>query len=182
MLKWLVFPVIRGFERPRLVRLDERDIERLDADDAMHFAEVGLQVDLIHPNLALLDVADVEADDRFLVGAKHPLGGHFERFLRELGDSGNRVVIAAFGREFLIEFECLFILAELLFQQTSALQHGRAGFGAFWVLAHQLRPLLDGTAVAGGDGFLRALGGGGVERLGFVDGSEQKENPRRAFI
>ena len=93
-----------------------------------------------------------------------------------------RVAIAAFGGEFLIEFECLFELAEFLLKNGSALEHGGAGLGAFGILADELGPFLDGLAVAGGDFLLRAFRFFEIERLGLMHGTEQIEDSRRAFI
>ena len=178
----MVFAVAVGLDGPRFVGLDERNIEPFDAGDAMHLAEVGLQVDLIQAHLAFLDVAGLEADDRLLVGAEHPLGGQRERLLGQPGHGGGGIRVGALGGELLIELERFLELAELVFQKRAAFQHGGAGFGAFRVFAHQLRPFLNGFAIAAGDGFLRALGCRGFEGFGFVDGPEKKEDARRAFV
>ena len=67
--------------------------------DAMHFAEVGLQVDLVQAHLAFLDVAGFEADDRLLVGAEHPLGGQRERLLGQADHGGGGIRVAAQGQQ-----------------------------------------------------------------------------------
>ncbi len=88
LLERLVLGVALRLEVPRLVRLDQRDIQPLDAGDAVHLSEVSLEINLVEPEGAFLDVAELELDRRLLARAEGALGGKVERLLREPGDGG----------------------------------------------------------------------------------------------
>ena len=148
----------------------------------MHLAEVGLEIDLIHAHFALLDVAGFKAHHWFLIGAEDVFRGNRERLLCQADHSGRGVRVRSFVGEFLIELERLLELAEFFLQQFPALEHGRAGLGAFRIFADQLRPFFDGHAIAGGDLIIRRFCLLGIECLGFVCGTKQIEDPGRAFV
>ena len=83
-----VFFVAIEFHLPSSLRLDEVDVEVVDACQRVGLAEVGFEVERIDANFEFLDIARGDGDFRDLVGAESALGGDAERFLREHDDAG----------------------------------------------------------------------------------------------
>ncbi len=73
-----VFRIAFRCKIPCLVRLDKRYVKSLNAGNAVHFPEVGLQIDFVEAEGAFFDVAKLQFYHGFLVGAERALDGQLE--------------------------------------------------------------------------------------------------------
>ena len=162
--------------------MDKRDIQPLDAGDAVHFSEIRLEVDFVEAERAFLHVAQLQLDHRGLVGAERPLSGKFKGLGGQPRDRGVGLGITELARQLAIELERLVVLTKFFLVDAGAFHQGAAGFRAFRIFANKLCPFLDRLTVSRVDRDQLALGLLQRTGLGLVNRSEQIEDARRTLI
>ena len=139
-LEFLMRAVAGDRELAGLVRVDQADVELLDARRAVHLAEVSLHVDAVRPDRHRLDVPRGQPQAGRLVGAKHALRGQRDVLFGQPGDRmpGIRRLAALFG--FSIRIDGLLELAQVLFKRLGDAELAPVGLRRARVFRHQATP------------------------------------------
>ena len=187
-----VVGVVLHLHLPRLVRLNKRDVEMVDAANRVRLAEVRLQVEEVLLHRHLLDVARAQLHHRLFVCAKDALGLQRERGLGHQAHARTGVAGLAAPLEAAIRLERGLPVAKfLLLDQPDAIErHGT--FLRVGILADQPLPLINALLEGGFHGLIGWLGVGGrpgivlfllqVHRVLVRNLAEEKENAARAVV
>ena len=143
LLKLLVLGVVRHLVFEVLVRIDQRNIEPLDAGGQVHLAEVGFQIDRVRSNRDAFHVPRGELEPRRFIGAKDALG-HNRQFLgcepgharQGLAGEGTPIQLAIF-------LECVLELSQLFLERDGDHELGARRLIRVGVFRDQPPPLAD---------------------------------------